>query len=118
MTDELITLLAEEYGLPVKRQGSLSPREGYPAEFFTFWNNETESLAEYDNLPHATAWSYDVNFYGTDPARVMSVSLSAADLLRNNGWIIDGKGYDVPSDEITHTGRGFTAIFREREVNT
>lgn len=116
MTDELIALLQEEYNLPVKRQGSLSPREGYPAELFTFWNNDSDGVAEYDNRSHATVWVYDVNFYSTDPERVQAVTLSAIELLRENGWDIDGKGADVPSDEITHTGRGFTAYFREREV--
>lgn len=118
MTDELIALLQEEYNLPVKRQGSLSPREGYPKEFFTFWNNDTDGVADYDNRSRAYVWVYDVNFYSTDPERVQAVTLSAIELLRENGWIIDGKGADVPSDEITHTGRGFTAYFREREVNT
>lgn len=117
MTDELITLLQEEYGLPARRQGSLSPKKGYPAEFFTFWNNESDGVADYDNRSHATVWVYDVNFYSTDPERVHAVTLSAIELLRDHGWIIDGKGADVPSDEITHTGRGFTAYFREREVN-
>ena len=34
-------------------------------------------------------------------------------ILKNNGFIISGKGSDIPSDEPTHTGRGIEVEFLE-----
>lgn len=113
MKDRLIELL-ETFGYPVKLQGSLTAEEHYPESFFTFWNNDTEDNAHYDNDPIAFDWSFQVNFYSSNPSLVNSVPLNAVRLLRSNGFIIDGVGYDVPSDEITHTGRGFLALYIER----
>ena len=109
---ELIALL-ETYGYPVRRQGSFSPTEQYPAAFFTWWNPDTESVSHYDNKPDATVWDVDVNFYAESPALVYSTIESVIAKLRENGWIVDGKGYDAASDEPTHFGRGVQAVFRE-----
>ena len=101
---------------PVRRQGSLGEDEAYPDSFFTFWCIETPGAAFYDNAPTVHIWRYTVYFYSTDPSLVNSVPITAAEALRAAGWIVDGKGYDVPSDEITHTGRAFEAVFVEREA--
>ena len=40
--------------------------------------------------------------------------------LKAAGWIVSGRGYDVASDEPTHTGRGFDALYLDfygRETN-
>jgi hypothetical protein len=41
------------------------------------------------------------------------VIADAERVLKNNGFIISGKGYDIPSDEPTHTGRGIEVGFLE-----
>lgn len=104
--------------LPVRLQGSLGPKEAYPPAFFTYWNVETPEASHYDNKAHAYIWRYTVYFYATDPTLVDSETLAAIAALEAAGWIIDGKGYDVPSDEITHTGRAFEAVFVERPSAT
>ena len=114
MKDELITLL-ETFQYPVFLQGSLSKDEAYPESFFTFWNNDSYDNNHYDNEAASYTWSFDVNFYSIDPSLVNSMLLSAKALLKQNGWIISGKGYDVASDEPTHTGRGINALYFERE---
>ena len=38
---------------------------------------------------------------------------SAREALKENGFIIDGLGYDVLSDEETHTGRGMEALYQQ-----
>lgn len=110
--DKLIELL-ETFEYPVRLQGSLSPTEAYPASFFTYWNNSTYDRAHYDNEPLDYVWSFTVYFYSADPSLVNTVPLEAVDLLRQNGWTISGRGYDVPSDEISHTGRAFDALYIE-----
>lgn len=112
MEDNLIEIL-ENFGYPVFRQGSLTENEPYPNSFFTFWNVGSPDHAYYDNNDYGTAWDFDVNFYSNDPALTYSVLLEARKALKENNWIVPSKGYDVPSDEPTHTGRGMTALYLE-----
>lgn len=111
MKDELILLLKDEFGYPVRLQGSLAPNEKYPDSFFTFWNTDTPEWDHYDNDPIGYLWEFDINFYSTDPGLVNTVLEMAKELLQNNGWLVPGLGYDVTSDEPTHTGRGIHAIY-------
>ena len=114
MREQLYTLLMT-FGFPVYLQGSMAQDEAYPEHFFTFWNNETTEGNHYDNGPISYIWSFDVNFYSIDPGTVSQMLMSAKALLKQNGWIISGKGHDVASDEPSHTGRGITALYVEQE---
>lgn len=113
MKDELINLL-KTFNYPVKLQGSLANNEAYPQSFFTYWNNETSDGNHYDNEPVSYVWDFTIYFYSTNPDLVNTVLLQAKALLKENGWIVGGKGYDVPSDEPTHTGRGMDALYVEK----
>ena len=119
MRDALISLLAAlEY--PVFLQGSLLPDEPYPPSFFTIWNDDGYDGSHYDNDAVSTIWRFSVNFYSTDPALVISELDAARAALKAAGWIVSGRGYDVASDEQTHTGRGFSALYLDfygRETN-
>ncbi len=112
MKDELISII-EQRGFPVYQQGSLGEDEAYPDTFFTFWNNDTYDGNHYDGKAASWTWSFDVNVYSTDPDLVNSELLEIKTLLIAAGWIIGGKGHDVASDEISHTGRGITVLYRE-----
>lgn len=109
MKDLLIQLL-KTFGYPVRLQGSFGEKEAYPDSFFTIWNNDTYDGNHYDNVAISYIWNFDVNFYSTNPALVNSILIDAKALLKNNGFIIGGKGYDVGSDEPTHTGRGMNVL--------
>lgn len=112
MEDKLIEIL-ETFGYPVLRQGSLASDEDYPENFFTFWNNDSPDHSHYDNAEHGTDWDFDVNFYSTDPEKTYAVLRDARIRLKKEKWIIPGKGHDVGSDEITHTGRGIRVYYLE-----
>lgn len=112
MKTELIELL-ETFGYPVRLQGSILPNEPYPNSFFTFWNSDTSDQNHYDNDAIAFVWSFDINFYSVDPSLVNSVLVSVRNKLKQSGWIVSGKGHDVPSDEPTHTGRAIAALYIE-----
>lgn len=112
MKEQLIALL-ESFGFPVKLQGSLGENEAYPDSFFTFWNSDTPEDHHYDNAPTVYEWYFTIYFYSTDPIAVNAQLLEARALLKENGWITLGKGYDVPSDVPTHTGRGMDIIYLE-----
>lgn len=110
MEDKLIELL-ESFGYPVIRQGSLAEGESYPDDFFTFWNNNSNDGSHYDNEAASIIYDYDVNFYSNSPDHTYTKLRGAIKLLRSEGFIISGDGYDVASDEDTHTGRGINALY-------
>lgn len=109
MKDLLIKTL-EPIGYPILQQGSLEENEPYPESFFTFWNNNTYDDKFYDNKEHAIIWDFDLNFYSIDPALVNKQLIEAKKLLKQKGFIVSGKGYDIASDEPTHIGRGINVI--------
>ena len=110
MEDRLIELL-ESFGYPVIRQGSMSESESYPDNFFTFWNNDSSDGSHYDNDAASLIYDYDVNSYSSDPSLTYSNLRDAITLLKSEGFIISGDGYDVVSDEDTHTGRGVNVLY-------
>lgn len=112
MVDNLIQIL-EEFGYPVYRQGSMSNDTKYPPTFFTFWNNDSQDHSHYDDNDYGTEWDYEINVYSDDPELTYSVLAEARAALKQAGWIAVGKGYDVASDEATHTGRGLQVIYLE-----
>lgn len=113
MEDLLIETL-ESFGYPVKLQGSLLPDEPYPDHFFTFWNNTSYGQSYYDDDEKSTVYSYDVNFYSTNPEWVYSKLRGAKAALKKAGFIVSGDGYSVASDELTHDGRGMNVLFLRR----
>lgn len=110
----LIDTLDGLFHVPIYLQGSLSKDDDYPDSFFTFWNNYTDDGEFYDNVENQVTWNFDLNFYSNDPALVNSVLLQAKAALKAVGFIPDGSGHDVLSDEPTHTGRGLTLLYIQK----
>lgn len=113
MEDLLIQVLEEAFGYPVSLQGSYSPDDEYPDNFFTFWNDSADGSSYYSNDEGAIVWEYSLNFYSNDPVAVNTKLLEAKSVLKANGFIVTGAGYSVMSDEATHTGRGITVTYRQ-----
>lgn len=114
MEDKLIEIL-ESFGYPVYRQGSMSNDESYPETFLTFWNNDSPDHAHYDNKEYGTAWDFNVYVYSSNPALTYSVLTDVRTALKSAGWIVPGKGFDVQSDEATHTGRGLGVFYLDTQ---
>lgn len=110
----LISLL-ESFTFPVFRQGSVS--ESYPDNFFTFWGDAEDGNSYYDNLTVDVAYTYSVYFYSVNPANTYSYIHQARNLLKQKGWTIINRGYDVDSGEPTHTGRGLDVVYLNHEVD-
>lgn len=104
MKEQLITLLST-YGFPIFEQGSLNEGDVYPESFFTIWNDGTSDGVAYDNDAINLIWNFTIYFYSIDETLVNTILPQLRELLKQNEWIPQGVGYDVPSDEITHTGR-------------
>lgn len=114
MEDLLISTLGA-LSYPVMLQGSLLPDEPYPDNFFTYWNDSADGTSFYSNTEGAILWAYSLNFYSVDPVLVNSKLLEAKALLKAAGFIVSGAGYDVASDEATHTGRGISLLYRQKQ---
>lgn len=121
MKSDLIALL-QTLNYPVFLQGSLNANEAYPDTFFTFWNFETPESAYYDNDADRAIWGFWIYFYSTNPLLVETEPEKARKLLKQNGYILEGKANDISVDRPTHTGAFFT-VFKfenykgESEVN-
>ena len=102
------------FNYPVILQGSLSDESVYPDSFFTFFNNETLDDAFYDDNETQTIWNFDLNFYSIDPALVDTALVQAKPLLKAAGFIVNGVGYDVLSNNPTHTGRAVNVLYIEK----
>lgn len=113
MRDELIEIL-EGLGYTAQLQGTLAEGEPYPEAFFTFWNDDTPGAAFYDDDARCFEHEFTVYFYATDPALVAEMTSRVRQAFRTAGWIVQGKGYDVPVDQPTHTGRAIDVIGIER----
>lgn len=115
--EKLIATLEREFpGIPVRLQGSFLEDEPYPVSFFTFFENESSSLSFYDEDETRIAWYFSLNAYSTSATTVNAMIKKAKKALKADGWIIDGGGYDVLSDEITHTGSGIMVVLVTRET--
>lgn len=117
MEDVLIQLLST-FGYPVIRQGSLPPEQAYPETFFTFWNTDEDGQAFYDNATASVVHDFNVFIYSTNPETAYIVLAAARSVLKANGWIIPTRGFDAPSDEPTHIGRGMAVEYLQTQSIT
>ena len=115
MKERLIEIL-ESTGAGVYEQGSITDEESYPENFFTYWNDDTESEDYYDDKEHSCIWYFTINFYSINPLICTTMILKAKELLEENGWIVNGKGRDVYSGSKNHSGRSIEAIYKEKEM--
>lgn len=114
MIDDKLIELLETFGFPVYRQGSLAKNAPYPPTFFTFWENP-ENVTDYDNQTKFVIYDFNIYVYSNDPQTLADTLAAARTLLKQNDFIIVSRGFDVSSDEQTHTGKGFEVGFINQE---
>ena len=112
MKQKLISAL-ETLGYTVMLQGSFNPEETYPESYITFWCNDTDDNAHFDNDVTAWDWFFSVIFYSNNPTLVNTIPNEIRTVLKSAGFIAQGKGNDIPSDEPTHTGWAMEFICTE-----
>ena len=93
----------EKFGYPVYLQGSLNADEDYPETFITFFTYTTDG-SHSDNNVNSIEWNISVILYSSEPKIVNEKPIEIINALKNVGFIPQGKGQDIPSDEPTHTG--------------
>lgn len=103
MKRKLIEILSR-FGYPVYLHGTIAADEAYPDTFITFQVTEADDGSHYDDRPANWIWDFEVFLYSNDPETVNSKPDEIRRALAAEGFIPRGKGWDIPSDEPTHTG--------------
>lgn len=98
----------------VSLQGTYADSKDYPESFITFWNDGVEAIKHYDNTEEAFAWEFTIIFYSSSPELVNTIPYEIISLLKKAGFVPQGKGMDIPSDEPTHTGRALEVVYIEK----
>jgi hypothetical protein len=97
-------------------QGTRNPNEAYPHELLTFWTNSTTRRAHYDNEADSVDWNFYVMYYADDPILVATKPREIATKLKAAGFVQQGIGYDILSDEQTHTGWAMEFTYSEKLI--
>ena len=95
-------------------QGTFNPAEKYPDTFATFWAY-TDDGEHFDNETTSFEWAFTVILYSNNPAIVNEKPNEIRAALKAAGFIPQGKGQDIPSDEPTHTGWAMDFVIKEFE---
>lgn len=112
---EILIGALEPLGWPIYLQGTFADTQAYPETFVTFWVTSSDDSNHYDDRPFGWDWDFTVIVYSSDPRKVESGADSIRKALKAAGFVPQGKGMDVPSDEATHTG--WAADYYYREIN-
>lgn len=91
-------------GKTIILQGTLAADIPYPDTFVTIWTNYTADNSHFDNDVSSVEWNFTLILYSTDPETLSKKAKELLETLRAVGFIPQGKGQDIPSDEPTHTG--------------
>lgn len=85
-------------------QGTLDKNQPYPDNFVTIWTDFTADNGHFDNAVTSVDWHFTAILYSNNPKTLFKKANELIDTLRADGFIPQGKGQDIPSDETTHTG--------------
>lgn len=111
---KLIEIL-EGFGYPCFLQGTLEEDAPYPDSFITFQTTDSSDNSFYDDELFAEDWSFAVIFYSNNPELIETEPPKIIKELKKNKYLPQGKGFDIPSDEPTHTGWVLNFIYKEYE---
>lgn len=112
---ETIKTLGFVEGSTLILQGTLGEDSPYPPELVTFWVQDTSDGSHYDDQATNYDWTISVIYYSDDPQKVLTVPDTIRKALKAAGFIPQGKGQDVPSDEPSHTGWQMSFVVTDYE---
>ena len=100
----IITTLNNAFNnYPVFQLGTIEESEELPENYFTFRIDSSESRS-FDNDDALTAWDININFFTNDPNKTMTVPNEMRQALKEAGFIPQGRGYDLISDNSDYSG--------------
>lgn len=101
-------------GLDYSRQGSYESSEDYPASFFTFFNFDTPESGFFDNVANRAVWFWQIYYYTNDPATLYTQLDDFIARAKAVGFIVEGRGNDIPCDRPDYVGRMVRIKFIEK----
>ena len=101
----------------VKMQGTYQEGEAYPDTFITVFTIDVPDLQHHDDEVSSWEWNFQVMNYSTNPETVETQAEQIRSALKAVGFIPQGKGKDLLSDEPTHTGWAQDFKFIEHRTN-
>ena len=105
----------EEMGLPYSRQGSYGREDDIPESLFTFWNIKSPEKKFYDNKSNVIEWEWIVYFYTQDNSLLYTKMKEFIKMAKSKGFLIDGEGQDLPSDNPNYIGRYVVLTYVENK---
>lgn len=113
MKELIISTLETLYPDNVYLQGTLNEDEAYPESFITFYITNSDDKTFYDDDSHSCEWDISVIFYSSNPQLVETEPIRIRQAMKAAGFIPQGKGNDIPSDRISHTGWAMEFYYKE-----
>lgn len=110
---EKLEEIFKELNLSYSRQGSYEENETLPDSFFTYWNYDTPEDGYFDNKANRAIWIWQIYFYTNDGNLIYSKLQEFIALAKQEGFIVDGKGNDIQSNEPGYFGRMVQISFIE-----
>ena len=101
-------------GYPVFLQGTFCGAD-YPDSFITYIVNSADDRSHYDNETDSFNWGVSVLFYSKNPELLFSVPDLIRAKLKNAGFIPQGKGYNIYSDDPNFSGWTTDYLFFEKD---
>lgn len=114
--DKLISILEAYCPNNVYLQGTLNPDEAYPDTFITFFITDSEFDKFFDNGSNKINWSFSIMIYSTDVNKIDEISRGIIKDGKAQGFIPQGAGNDIISDEVSHTGWAIDFIYTEQNT--
>lgn len=100
----------EPFGYDVSLQGTYGEDETLPETFITYWTESTQDDSHYDDSVHGVRWYFSVILYSRSAAIVNTKPKEITQALKSKGFIPQGMGQDIPSDEPDYTGWQMTFL--------
>ena len=110
--EDLIGIL-ETFCDDVYLQGTYDEKADYPSRLITFFITDAPFSAFYDDDPNYVNWYINVMFYSKDPQEVMDIPPQIIRTLKSEGYIPQGAGNDIISDDKDLTGWAMEFVFIE-----
>jgi len=118
MENKLVSILEGlelEQDFDVVLQGTLDPEDGYPDNFFSYWNWETPRDGYYNNKHTKVYWGFQIIAYSSDRNFLNKMTKRAIEELEKNEFITDSDGEDIASNIKSHTGKMIEVYFIEKK---
>lgn len=115
--NKLITILEKYCPNNVYLQDTLNPNDAYPDTFITFFIAGSYFEVFYDDAPNGIDWTISVLIYSIDPEKIDSTAKGIIKDCKAAGFIPQGAGTDVISDEPTHTGVALDFVYQSKITN-